>query len=249
MRRLLAHYLPEGSYRFEKRGLASAFTMQATTMGQNLLQELQITADSEGGGVWTSASGIVTASNFSWFQDKIDDAIVEGFDWTVGGSAPIKVWSSGDEWAIIRVINEAHYARVGGTEQVRTNDESISKYKRRTHTRLDLHNDSDTDVGVLAERLVQFAGVDRLRITDLTFLPEPGSDAAEMAATARMGDTLLATVNTLFGWSYPAPTQVFGIEHDVTPDRWLCTLRVDDTFFAGEYFEYSRDEFAYEEFR
>jgi len=243
-RRLLDHYVGEDGYGLNYRGTPYA-TLQATAMAQNLNAELGLTADSEGGGLWIGRSGQVNMSSFTYFQDLAD----AGIRWHVGGANPIKIHAADSVWEIIRVINEAHYSRVGGTEQIRANDLSRDTYGRRTHTRLDLINDTDEQVGVLAETLVQFAGVDRQRIVSMEFTPLPESDTAAFATTVGFGQTILATINTIWGYSYTVPTQCFGVSHVVTPDKWTAILTVDDTLFSGEYYEFSREEFDNQAFR
>ena len=237
MVRLLDRFIDPG-YVFTFLGTPFA-TMEATTMAQSLLTELQITSDSEDGGCWITVAGDVEASSFSYFADKVSGPV----DYTVGGASPILIWSSDSEWEMIRILNEAHYSRVGGVEQVKVNTASISEFERRTHTRLDLNNDDDQQVAVIAQRVVDFAGVDRQRLTELRFLPEPDSPTAEMAVTATYGDVFVATIDTLYDWAYTVKTQLFGIEHTVTADRWLVTFRTDDTLFDKQEFAYERASF------
>ena len=230
-RRLLDHFLGEGEYalrRLTQQGSIQWETVQATTMGQNLLAELQITADSEGGGAWIGVEGTVTASQRDYFTDRA----LEPVNWVVGGTSPIGVMEVGNERTMQRIVSQAHMARVGGVEQIAINSAAVGLFGRRTHTRLDLINDQDNSVAELAQRLVDFAGVDRLRLTELTFLPLPGSDAALFCSAADFGDVVLATVNTLQGWDNTFLTQIFGIGHDVTSEVWLCTMFVDDSVFA-----------------
>ncbi len=242
MMRLLDRYLGDDAPLFVFQGDPFA-TLQATAMGQNLLTELQLTADSEGGGCWINPSGDIVASGFSYFSDKVDGDV----DYQVGGASPIKIWSSDSDWEMIRILNEAHYSRVGGVEQIRVAVLSQDTFGRRTHTRLDLVNDDDTQVAVLAQRVVDFAGVDRQRLTEIRFLPEPDTATAAMAVTATFGDVFLVTIDTLYDWSYAVKTQLFGIEHTVT-DRWLCTFRTDDTLFATQEFAFERASYDNEAF-
>jgi hypothetical protein len=237
MRRLLDRHIDD--YVFTEKG-DDVNTMEATAMAQDLMSELALTADSEGGGVWVGKAGDVVASGRDFFSDIVNAGII---GWTVGGASPIQVRSYVDEWAAIRIINEAHLSRAGGTEQVRTNDESIAKYGRRTHTRLDLVNDNDEDVATLAERLVQFAGVDRLRITALSFLPTPASATSLMAVSAEFGDLMLVTISTIFGVSWTAPVQIFGVQHTVSDEVWIVSFLTDDTLFTGEFHAFDQTAF------
>jgi len=237
MNRILDYFLDDGTT-ITFRGNSVA-TMQSTTMAQTLLAELQITADSEGGGCWIGVNGETVASGFDYFQNLT----LEPPRFTVGGSSPIKIWSQDSEWAAIRILNEAHFARAGGSEVVKVNNESIGVYGRRTHTRLDLQNETDDQVETLAQRFVDFAGVDRQRITELVFLPEPGTETAQMAVSADFGDVFRVTVDTIFGWGYTVLSAVFGIEHTVTSDTWHTTFRMDDTLFEPVIAEFNTAEF------
>jgi hypothetical protein len=236
MNRLLGRHLD--AYKFEFRG-APVASLQETEIAQNFNNELGVTADSEGSGVWIDPHGTVTAAGRDWFTDLANS----GFKWVVGGASPIKIRSYTESWEMIRIINEAHMSRSGGTEQIATSPLSIQKFGRRTHTRLDLINTDDAQVEFLAARLVQFAGVDRQRLDSLTFIPLPGSDTATMCVGADFGETMLVTIDTIWGYSYQVPSQIFQIEHHVDPSKWTCTLRLDDTLFTGSYFAFDQQAF------
>jgi hypothetical protein len=104
-------------------------------------------------------------------------------------------------------------------------------------------NDDDTQVAFLAQRLVQFAGVDRQRLDSLVFIPIPNSETSQMCIAADFGDTALVTIDTIWGYSYQVPSQIFQIEHEVDPSKWTCTLRLDDTLFTGTYFAFDQQAF------
>jgi hypothetical protein len=189
--------------------------------------------------VWIDPRGVVTATGRDWFTD-----IAQGdTEWFIGGASPIKLRSYTESWEMIRIISEAHYARKGGAEQIAFNTLSIQQFGRRTHTRLDLLNDSDSQVAFLAARLVQFAGVDRQRLDTLSFIPEPLSDTATMCVSANFGDTALVTIDTIWGYSYQVPSQIFAIEHQIDTNKWVCTLRLDDTLFTGSFFAFDQQAF------
>jgi hypothetical protein len=91
---------------------------------------------------------------------------------------------------------------------------------------------------------VDLAGVDRLRLKELRFIPQPGTDTAKMCATAEFGDTILATINTIGGWAWTSATQLFGVRHEVSDGVWQCTFLVDDSVFdpAGGAFDSGFDD-------
>ena len=156
-------------------------------------------------------------------------------DWVIGGASPIKVSTTASTFSAQFIINEAHYSRRGGVEQIA----QVSAVKRRTHTRLDLENETDADVLLLASQLVTVASVNRQRLTSLTIMPTPGSDAARMGAVAKIGDKVQVSVTTIFGWSYTIVSQIFGVSHRVSDDRWFVVYRLDDTLFDGEFSAFS----------
>jgi hypothetical protein len=202
-------------------------TMLPTTLANDALALLQITADSEGGGVWMAPSGAVRFSlehYFTTLADRPDQ------DWEVGSGPiqPVRIPDS--DWSAQRIINEAHMARVGGVEQEVSNSGSIGLYYRRTHQRLDLQTDDDTHVADLAQRFVTNLANARAQIPSVELLPT-NTDEYEMGGLAEIGDTVRLTVNTIFGWSYTVLTQVFGISHFVTPEEWRVEYLLDDTEF------------------
>jgi hypothetical protein len=237
MNRLLTTHLND--YTFQFRGTPVA-TLQATEMAQNLNNELGVTADSEGSGVWIDTRGTVTAAGRDYFTDLANGP----FKWVIGGASPIKIRSYTESWEMIRIVNEAHMARTGGEEVVTFNVLSQQQFGRRTHTRLDLVNDDDAQVSFLAQRLVEFAGVDRQRLDSLVFIPIPNSETASMCSAAVFGDTALVTIDTIWGYSYQVPSQIFQIEHQVDAAKWTCTFRLDDTLFTGSYFAFNQEAFS-----
>jgi hypothetical protein len=232
MRRIVAHeFTPEPNVEFfgssadDGAGSVSSGTdMAATTLAADALFLLQITADSEGGGVWMHPTGALRASLFNYFTDRAEGPP----DWVVG-QGPIQVFTIDDaDWSAQRIVNEGHYARAGGTEQVASNVDSRGLYGRRTHRRLDLQNSTDDRPATLAQRIVTNLANDRAQITGMTLQPS-NTDEYLMGALAEFGDVVLLTVRTIYGWSYTLKTQIFGIAHSVTPEEWLVSLILDDS--------------------
>ena len=231
MRRIIDHAWPDPAVRPELRVWGESTVegsggvpMLDTTLADPVQHLMQITADSEGGGVWVDAAGRFTFALSDYFTDQATDP--EGPDWALGaGITDIER----TDWSAEDLINEAHIAHRGGNEEVVTNQESIDKYRgRRTHTRLDLEHQDDSHSLFLAQRLVTLRGNDRPRIVGITIAPDTTLEA-RLAVLAEPGDTILLTVATMHGWSYALKTQVSGVSHTVTPSRWETRFVVDDT--------------------
>lgn len=229
--RILAHHFdppPDLDILGLSAGASVAFgtAMLGTTLAQDALQELQITADSEGGGVWVQPDGAVAFSLSEYFTDLAAGPA----DWAVGFPGGVGVVRQDrTEWSLQNIVNEAHMARVGGVEQVADNSGSRALFERRTHRRLDLQTSDDSHVAYLAQRIVTNLSGSRPRIDALTIQPDRHA-AFLTGLLAAIGDVILVNVSAaLSGWSYVLKTQVFGIEHQVSPERWRVSFLLDDT--------------------
>jgi hypothetical protein len=207
-------------------------TLQSTTMAADAATQIHLAADSEGGGAWISPAGdALHYTTGGAFADKMEGPA----DWQIGGSTPIGIVTTRSVFSSQVVINEAHYARRGGTEQIA----AVPAKKRRTHTRLDLENETDEQVLALASAVVTVASVQRQRLVSCTIQPVPGTPAGEMSRRAKIGDKVEVAVDTIFGWSYSTVTQIFGIKHEVDDEQAFVSYRLDDTVFDGEFAAFS----------
>jgi hypothetical protein len=151
-------------------------------------------------------------------------------DWAVGFPGGVGVIRQDrTEWSLQGILNETHMARVGGTEQVADNSGSRDLFERRTHRRLDLQTDEDSHVAYLGQRIVTNLAAARPRVQGLTLQPD-NHESFVVGLLGGIGDVVLLNVSAaLSGWSYVLKTQIFGIEHTVTPGRWRVGFLVDDT--------------------
>jgi len=199
-------------------------TMNSTTMAADALSLLQITADSEGGGVWMTPEGSMAFSSLSYFRDKAAGPV----EWHIGEMNVGVYRLSRSEWSVQRIVNETHFARTGGSEVVASNSGSIGVYGRRTFRRLDLETNDEQRVTDLGQRIVENLANDRVQVPGLTLLPT-NADEYLVAATAAIGDKVRVTVQTIHGWSYTVLTQIFGISHSVNASMWTTSFLLDDT--------------------
>src|SRR5690606_41466562 len=71
-------------------------------------------------------------------------------------------------WDVARVRNHITFARTGGTVQVVEDAASPAAYRGRTYQRLDLQNNSNTAVLLLAQRALAAWKDDRIRVDQVT---------------------------------------------------------------------------------
>jgi len=212
-------------------------TMQATTMARSMYELLLITSDSEGGDLFIDPAGNVVFHRQDWL------AAGAGIKWTLGGLVGLPVFRVTPQWSIQRVVNEAHFSRSGGDEQVVFDAASQATYSRRTTTRLDLVNDNDTDVQDLAARTVNALKRDKFVTTSATVRVQD-NETANFASRVAYGDEITITVDTIHGWSSTYLAHCIGVEHEVSPETWDVTITLSDALIRNEYGPYSREEFS-----
>ncbi len=221
----------------DRRDVATdgANTVQAINFAQDMLTNLQLTAEAEGGSLWMGADGDVKFRAQDWQSVDID--------YEFGGVAGLPVRTVTPAWSSFDVINEAHFARTGGTEQVATDSTSILLLGRRTTRRLDLINDSDTDVLALATRAVNKLGTVKQYMQEASVLVQD-DDTVDFVLNVFIGALLEITTDTIHGWSQTMLATVIAISDEVTPQGWIMTLGLSDASQPNEYGDYSRDEFS-----
>jgi len=210
-------------------------TVQATNFARDMLTNLQLTAEAEGGSLWMKPNGDVAFRAQDWESDTPD--------WLFGGLSGIPMRTVMPSWSLFDVINEAHFARTGGTEQVATDSTSILLLGRRTTRRLDLINDNDTDVLSLATRVVNELGTVVQYIQEASVLVQDDA-TVDFVLNVSIGDMIQITTDTMHGWSQTSLGNVIAISDEVTPEGWIMTIGLDDASKANEYGDYDRGAFS-----
>jgi len=210
-------------------------TVQATNFARDMLTNLQLTAEAEGGALWMGADGTVKFRAQDWESDTVD--------FVFGGATGLPVRTVTPAWSSFDVINEAHFARIGGTEQVASDSTSIVILGRRTTRRLDLINDNDTDVMSLATRAVNKLGTVKQYVQEASVLVQD-DDTVDFVLNVFIGALLEITTDTIHGWSSTSLATVIAISDEVTPQGWVMTLGLADASQSNEFGPYSRDAFS-----
>ena len=131
-------------------------TVQATNLARPVVDDIGVTADSEGGAVFVDREGNVCFRNRDWLRVAPEAVEVQA---TIGGPDESVC---GAEYQLVRsgtdIVNDVQVARAGGTLQRVTNEASIARYRRRTWSRSDYVMETDTQAQLLASRIVNARG-------------------------------------------------------------------------------------------
>ncbi len=210
-------------------------TMQATTLAQDALSMAQLVADSTGGDFYQTPSGNMRYRPQGWMSEDVD--------WVLGGPVGIPVDAVTPEWSSLNVLNEVHYSRAGGVEQVATDTTSIVLYGRKTHQRFDFVNDNDVDVLELANLTVKALGVARQFLAGVSVMVQD-EETADFVTGVEIGQKLRITVDTIWGWSTTTDALVIGISDRVDASAWIMDLTLQDAAVVNEYGPFARPEFS-----
>lgn len=203
-------------------------TMQATTLAQDALTEIFLTVDSVGADAWMAVTGTDTPVLQVWgrYARAVNArSTVSQGTWGDSGSelryAAIELDTGAD-----LMINEAAFARAGGTAQLASDATSISAYQRRRHGRNDLIVQSDATTQALADwTVLRFAEPDT-RVASVTVKPRVSpSTLWPVIAGVQLHDRFRVIRRALGGYTVDRQVFVDSVSHMVTPDDWTTTLR------------------------
>lgn len=166
-------------------------TFQPTDLSTDRVEDLNDTAETEGGAVWAEADGsIVARDRYSLIEDLRSVTPVEvfgdgnpdfatcwlGSPWTCPDSGEDEVpWVTADVAPLTddKIINRAVCTRFGGTAQIAQDLTSISLYGDRTNSELSsLMCETDAQALALAQWMVLAWKSPEARVDRLTFLPQ-----------------------------------------------------------------------------
>jgi hypothetical protein len=167
----------------------NAYPLQSTDMAGNRLAECYLVADSSDTVFRTDRTGAALVTNPEYvsivgpadprllplveFSRFDEDSPRIGFLWferTVGDTryVPYQVDSFASAPDDNDIVNDARFARAGGSQQVYEQDASISRYGRRTLVRNDFLNTTDAAVQLIAQYVTIRRGLNVLRVSGLT---------------------------------------------------------------------------------
>lgn len=166
-------------------------TFQATDLADDRVEELNDTAETEGGAIWAEADGsIVARDRYSLVEDLRSATPVQvfgdgnslfvtcwlGAPWTCPDSGENEIpWATADVAPLTdeNIVNRAVVTRLGGSRQTAEDLMSIALYGDRTDSSLDsLMCQTDAQALSLAQWMVLVGKSPEARVDRLTFLPQ-----------------------------------------------------------------------------
>jgi len=202
---------------------AGLTTLQADPgTARTTLAALTTVANSEYGAIYVGKNGYFV------FQDR---SVTAG---SVGGT-PVVFNDNGTDigyanavWRLddTLVFNQANVTRTGGTVQSATNQASIDKYFAHTYNQQDLLMATDADALNYAKAYVASRAETSIRCDAIEL--DLYTDNYDAGITAALDldffDPVTITTNQPGGSTLTKTLQVFGVEHQIRPDRWRTTF-------------------------
>jgi hypothetical protein len=204
-------------------------TVQSTTLAQNALTELYLTADTELGNLYMGPTNKVT------FRDRharLTDMRSKQPWWTFGdstGEIPYSdlVISTNDDL----VYNDISIARVGGTAQTANDSASIEAHLTRTFIRTDLTHQTDAASQHYANYILAANKDADLRFDALTIDAQADDDRRwPVILGVEIGDRVTVRRRPPGGGdAIERDCYVEGIAHEIEPPMtWRTTLQLSD---------------------
>jgi hypothetical protein len=199
-------------------------TMQATDLSANAVEELKLTADSEGGGLYVDKAGAVT------FEDSM--ALVEsGRSNTIQavyGDGPGELPYSDVQPAYDGdlLVNIAAWSRTGGTTQTATDEISRALYRdKRDTSKTNLMCSTDAQVAALAQFFIQRFSKPEDRIASVQIRPRNNPTVLFPAVLTReVRDLVRAVRRPPGGITITRDCHIAGISHEIDGDNWVTTF-------------------------
>lgn len=199
-------------------------TMQATTLEDDPLAELELTADSEGGALYVGADGAVV---FAEMHALIEDtaSISSQATFGDGGGSELPYVTAEVEYTADHVVNYASYTRVGGAVQDAGDATSQSLYGLRRDTRTDLICETDAQALALAQWAVEQYREPELRFTRIVIKPRRSPAGLWPQVLGRaVREQITVRRQPPGGYTIERACHISGVSHDITPAVWVTTF-------------------------
>jgi hypothetical protein len=218
------------SMRTYSTGLNTCIADPATS--RTSLAALKNAEFSETGAFYMNGSGTAVFKNRTDVMNSLAKAPV-AFNQT-GGIPYRNLKFSFDDKLI---INQANFARVGGTTQVASNQISIDKYFPHSITQTDLVAETDSIVSDIAKEYVATRQETTIRIDEMVVdLLDPAVPTDTMIGLDFF-DNLLITNQQPDGSTIVKNLQYQGVRWDITPNKMMATITtlepIADGFIVG----------------
>lgn len=198
------------------------FTMKASNDDSNYLEEARVAARAEGGAVFAAhgeSSGRLLFKNANWLVEDPRSAVIQ----VSIGNSRYGIHTASTEYSLLTIYNDIDYDN-GATVTTSSDATSIADFSTRTLTKTVLNN-SNTDLGVIADRDLAMLKDAQLIINTVTI--KPNNVFEELwARQVTVGDLIEVTI-PIRDWSYTQQLHVAGVSEMWTVDDWTLELRLD----------------------
>jgi len=204
-------------------------TMADSNLAQSRWAEMQVAATAEDGAFLISAAGVPTFHSRDWLTDKVGGP----FKFSVGAVASdIQVLGAGTDWSTQRVYGDVRMARKGGIEYRVTSPDSISLYGNRTIRRFDIECQTDSQLQAIADRRLAASQFDRSHVETVDLVPTSPEGVTQLL-NVDVGDMIRVSIRTsgVGQWSYTDDYFVNQVNHEISDEDWVTSLRIDAATF------------------
>jgi hypothetical protein len=196
-------------------------TLQADPgTNRTALSALQTVELSEYGSLYMDASG-----NFTFQDRQLTSSSIVGTPtvFSDAGEAGIDYFDA--KWVLDDklIYNAASITRAGGSPQITTDAASVAKYFLHSYSQTGLLMETDADALNYGRAYVASRKETSIRCDEITL--DLFQDNYDAGIEAGLGldyfDPITVSTNQPGGTNLTKTLQVFGVEHDVTPGRWV----------------------------
>jgi hypothetical protein len=211
-------------------------TMQATTLASNAATEMDLTVDSEGGGLFIDADGtVVFEDQYALMEQTRSNTVQAVFGDGSGPELPCADITPVNGGQTIK--NIVSYARVGGTAQTTADATSRALYKDKRLTRTDLACETDVQALALATFDLEVHKAPKKLFSAIQVLPiaKPAALFPQVLGR-RMRDLVRVVARPMGSPTVTRDCHVAGVHHQITADNWVTDF---DLWDATVYQTYS----------
>ncbi len=213
-------------------------TLQATTLNGNIMEELLLTNETEVGELYMTGDGKVFFRNRNAINNDSRSTTSQATFGDGGGSELpyISLTFSNDD---TQLVNRVIITRVGGSEQVAEDTASQGEFLIRSYERSDLLFNNDAAALNMAQWVLSLSAQPELRFDTLETMPS-GNDAATLfpqALNRLIGDRITIRRRPPGGGDMiEQDCFIRGIEHEVSPAKWITRWTLQSTAAGGSFF-------------
>jgi hypothetical protein len=199
-------------------------TMQATTLSGNALQEIGLTADSDGGYVWADASGaLVYFDQYGAMTHPRSNTS----QFTFGtGSGEVYYEGADPSYDSTLIFNTVSFARVGGATYTTVATDSVALYKKPlTYRRTDLICQTDFQASTMADFFLSKYRDAEYRIASMQVQPAANPAVSwPLVLGALLRDRVTGKIAAPGGMNISAQLFVDGVSHQIDSNGWRTSF-------------------------